>query len=249
MQSICRQFSSSGVRRVFKNGEFPPSRALQRHPIPPIVAPRQRSLFSSNASLQEEASVKVDIPKELPHTQKRKHAHLPAGKTSLRRVAVEAQRSREHFSNEVNENGPKVNTEQARHTGGSGEEINRVTAVSVADQFDMNSVASILRSHGFHLDPDGTGFETDQVIHTRGVNNGDIFVFPSGTLVAWSLSEDVVFDLATKTLLPTAVRPHMDQMEMEDLEYAEDNKRESSGIKGEVITLGTKDKRPGGKLK
>jgi uncharacterized Rmd1/YagE family protein len=120
------------------------------------------------------------------------------------------------------------------------ESNNRVTAISVADQFDMDAVVRILRSHGFSIDPDETGFESDQVIHTRGVNNGDIFVFPSGSLVAWSLPEDVVSDLATKTLLPAAVRPHMDQMETENLEYAEDHKRENSNIKGDIITLGTR---------
>jgi uncharacterized Rmd1/YagE family protein len=104
----------------------------------------------------------------------------------------------------------------------------------------MDGVIRILRSHGFTIDPDGTGFESDQVIHTRGVNNGDIFVFPSGSLVAWSLAEDVVSDLATKTLLPAAINPHMEQMEMEDLEYEEDPKRDTSNIKGDIITLGTK---------
>lgn len=104
----------------------------------------------------------------------------------------------------------------------------------------MDAVVRILRSHGFPIDPDGTDFETDQVVHTRGVNNGDIFVFPSGSLVAWSLPEDVVSDLATKTLLPAAVGPRIEQMEMEDLEYTEDSKRESSSIRGDVITLGTK---------
>ncbi len=46
--------------------------------------------------------------------------------------------------------------------------------------------------------------------------------------------------LATETLLPAAVNPRMDQMEMEDLEYTEDPKRESSNIKADVITLGTR---------
>jgi len=159
--------------------------------------------------------------------QKRKPARSPAGKTSLRRVAVEAQRSRE-----------KVN--QPHHVVAESEGSNRVTAFSVADQFDMEAVVRILRSHGFTIDPDGTGFESDQVIHTRGVNNGDIFVFPSGSLVAWSLPEDVVSDLATKTLLPAATNSHIDQIEMEDLEYTEDPKRDYSNIKGDVITLGTK---------
>jgi uncharacterized Rmd1/YagE family protein len=115
-----------------------------------------------------------------------------------------------------------------------------VIAISVADQFDMDVVIRILRSHGFSIDPDETGFEPDQVIHTRGVNNGDIFVFPSGSLVAWSLPEDVASDLATKTLLPAAVSPHMDQIEMEDLEYEEDPTRDHSTLKGDVIILGTK---------
>jgi uncharacterized Rmd1/YagE family protein len=140
---------------------------------------------------------------------------------------VEAQRSRE-------------NTIRRRDAVRDVEGNNTVTAVSVADQFDMDAVVRILRSHGFPIDPDETGFDSDQVIHTRGVNNGDIFVFPSGSLVAWSLPEDVVSDLATKTLLPAAINPHMDQMELEDLEYTEDPKRESSNIKGDVITLGTK---------
>lgn len=140
---------------------------------------------------------------------------------------MEAQRSRE-------------NTLRRRDIVKDVEGNNRVTAISVADQFDMDAVARILRSHGFPIDPDETGFDSDQVIHTRGVNNGDIFVFPSGSLVAWSLPEDVVSDLATTTLLPAAISPHMDQMEMEDLEYAEDPKRENSNIKGDVITLGTR---------
>jgi uncharacterized Rmd1/YagE family protein len=117
--------------------------------------------------------------------------------------------------------------------------MNRVTALSVADQFDMDAVKRILRSHGFPIDPDQTGFESDQVIHTRGVNNGDIFVFPSGSLVAWSLPEDVALDLATKSLLPAAINPLVDQLEKEDLEYEEDPKRDNSTIKGDVILLGT----------
>jgi len=110
----------------------------------------------------------------------------------------------------------------------------------MADQFNMDRVIEILRSHGFTIDPDGTGFDPDQVVHTRGVNNGDLFVFPSGSLVAWSLPEDVASTLATKTLLPAAINPHIDRMEIEDLEYEEDPKRDSSSIKGDVIMLGTK---------
>lgn len=162
--------------------------------------------------------------KDVLPLQKKKANRAPAGKNSLRRVAVEAQRSRESI--------------QKKEKSSPGETNNSVTAMSVADKFDMEEVVRILRSHGFPIDPDGTGFGSDEVIHTRGVNNGDIFVFPSGSLVAWSLPEDVVFDLATKTLLPAAESPHIEQIEMENLEYMEDKTRENSGFKGDIITLG-----------
>lgn len=140
---------------------------------------------------------------------------------------MEAQRSRESSNHR-----PDTSTEEPSNS--------TVTAISVADQFDMNAVVRVLRSHGFPINPDGTDFETDQVVHTRGVNNGDIFVFPSGSLVAWSLPEDVVSDLATRILLPAAMNPRVADMEVEDLEYVEDQNRESSNIKGDTITLGTK---------
>jgi len=148
---------------------------------------------------------------------------------------VEAQRSRE-------------TTIRKKNTSQVVEGSNRVTAISVAGQFDMDEVIKILRSHGFIIDPDGTEFDSDQVIHTRGVNNGDIFVFPSGTLVAWSLPEDVVLNLATEILLPAAIDAHIQQIETEDLEYTEDQKRESSTIKGDVIALGTKPGSQGGEI-
>jgi uncharacterized Rmd1/YagE family protein len=227
MQSFSRQFSAPTIRRILNDGSPRPRPLRYLHATAAAQFPRKRNFFSSNAALQQEGIGSSDVIKDLPPVQKKKLIRSPPGKTSLRRVAVEAQRSKE-------------NTIKRRNVVTEEEGSNRVTAISVADQFDMDAVVRILRSHGFPIDPDGTDFESDQVIHTRGVNNGDIFVFPSGSLVAWSLPEDVVSDLATKTLLPAALNPHMDQMEMEDLEYAEDPKRESSTIKGDIIALGTK---------
>ena len=224
MQTFRRQVSSLSHRRIFNDYNPRPLRCL--HASATAQAPRKRTFFSSNAFLQQEGnSPAVDIVNEAPHTQKRKSARSPAGKTSLRRVAVEAQRSR-------------ANSYRQEDAVSRGEGSNRVTALSVADQFDMDAVKRILRSHGFPIDPDATGFESDQVVHTRGVNNGDIFVFPSGSLVAWSLPDDVVHDLATKSLLPAAINPHVEQLEKEDLEYEEDPKRDNSTIKGDVILLG-----------
>ena len=229
MQTFSRQFSAPTIRRILTDG------STRQHPFRHLHAstghqfPRKREhFFSSKAPLQQEGvSVNAEVSKDAPTPQKRKPMRAPAGKTSLRRVAVEAQRSRETAL-------------RKKDTVQDGEGSNRVTAISVASQFDMEEVIKILRSHGFSIDPDGTQFDSDQVIHTRGVNNGDIFVFPSGTLVAWSLPEDVVSDLATKILLPAAIEPHIKQIETEDLEYTEDEKRESSTIKGDVIALGTK---------
>jgi required for meiotic nuclear division protein 1 len=226
MQSFRRQVSNTLVRRIVNDGYSRPQPLRYLHATAANQAPRKRNFFSSNAVLHQELTGNLDQVSDVLPPQKRKPIRSPAGKTSLRRVAVEAQRSRE-------------NTLRRQDTVRDVEQSNRVTAISVADQFEMDEVVRILRSHGFPIDPDETGFDSDQVIHTRGVNNGDIFVFPSGSLVAWSLPEDVVSDLATKTLLPAAINPHMDQMEMEDLEYAEDPKRDSSNIKGDVITLGT----------
>jgi hypothetical protein len=227
MQSFSRQLSCPTVRRILNDGHSRPQPLRFLHATAAGQAPRKRNFFSSNAVLQQELAGNIETARDILPAQKRKPVRSPAGKNSLRRVAVEAQRSRE-------------NTIRRRDAVRDVEGNNTVTAVSVADQFDMDAVVRILRSHGFPIDPDETGFDSDQVIHTRGVNNGDIFVFPSGSLVAWSLPEDVVSDLATKTLLPAAINPHMDQMELEDLEYTEDPKRESSNIKGDVITLGTK---------
>lgn len=225
MQSFTRSLVGSAAPRILSYGPSRPLTFRYIHATPAIQLPRKRNFFSSNAALEQEG-VSADAVTDLPLRQRRKPVRSPAGKTSLQRVALEAQRSRD-------------NAQRRKDVVIESESSNRVTAISVADQFDMDAVARILRSHGFSIDPDETGFELDQVIHTRGVNNGDIFVFPSGSLVAWSLPEDVVSDLATKTLLPAAFNP-IDQVETENLEYAEDAKKESSSVRGDVIMLGTK---------
>ena len=70
-------------------------------------------------------------------------------------------------------------------------------------------------------------------------STGDLFVFPSGTIVAWGIPENVLSPLVSQALLPAAQYP-LDKFEEEDLEYAEDPKRENSNIRGDRIILGTK---------
>ncbi|OBT46267.1 hypothetical protein VE00_02327 [Pseudogymnoascus sp. WSF 3629] len=129
---------------------------------------------------------------------------------------------------------------RGQKSSGDSHGLKRITAICVAEEFAMDSVVRILRSQGYPIDPQGTGFLDDQVVHTKAVNGGDVFIFPSGTIVSWSLPEDLAINLATQTLAPAAINPHLEQIEMEDLEYQEDPSQEASSIKGEVITLGTK---------
>jgi uncharacterized Rmd1/YagE family protein len=98
-------------------------------------------------------------------------------------------------------------------------------------------VVEILSSHGFAIDPDSTGFDASEVVHAKGVNGGDIFVFPSGTIVTWSLPPDVV----TRQILRAAEEPHPAQLrEVEDLDFTTDTTRAESTMKGDMVVLGTR---------
>lgn len=115
-------------------------------------------------------------------------------------------------------------------------------------------MSGILDPFGHQQDPYGTKLYP-QVVHVEipiegplisqaeGVQaKGDIFVFPSGAVVGWGVPESVLSTLVTKILLPAARRPHLGELEEEDLEYLEDSSKESSSIRGETITLGTKSR-------
>lgn len=115
----------------------------------------------------------------------------------------------------------------------------------------------ILQEKGYEPDPFDTGLYP-QVVHiqvpidsVRRMTNpeatnlgsdetGDVFIFPSGTVVAWSLPEGFTSYLASRTLLPAAENPHVDNLETENMDFIEDPQRESSCIKGDTIILGTK---------
>lgn len=135
--------------------------------------------------------------------------------------------------------------------------VKTVTAYAAAERFDIRKVKDILQDKGYEPDPFQTGLYP-QVVHIqvpvesiRRVSSpsvtglspdevGDIFVFPSGTVVAWSLPEGFTSFLATRTLQPAAEGVHVDDLETEDLEFIEDPQRENSTIRGDTIFLGTK---------
>lgn len=233
----------------------PPLRPLHASPI--FQQPRRRDFFSSNPSLSSGKPNGADASKDVvPEsanpalTAKRKTARSPGTKTSLRRVGLEAQRSKAGIQEKV---GSRSQDEVTS--------TKLVTAYAVAEQYDLAKVVEILRSKGFETDPLNTGL-SQQVIHVQvpissiyrstnpsardlsATDVGDIFVFPSGTLVTWALPEGFTSYLATRTLLPAAQGPHQEPVETEDLDYMEDPTREHSTIRGDTIILGTKGPEP-----
>lgn len=116
-------------------------------------------------------------------------------------------------------------------------------------------MANILASFGHEIDPYKTNL-FPQVIHVAlpvqsslsggedtTWSTGDLFIFPSGTVVAWAIPEDQLESLVTKALVPAAQEP-LKEVEEEDLEYFEDPKKEGSSIRGDRIILGTKSQQP-----
>lgn len=76
----------------------------------------------------------------------------------------------------------------------------------------------------------------------RHQEHGDLFIFPSGTVVAWNVPERIALRLVERVLPPAAVNSHSGslQMETEDLEYIVDSSKDRSAIVGDTIILGTK---------
>ncbi|BCS22766.1 RMD1 family protein [Aspergillus puulaauensis] len=240
VSSICKR---PATIRILKQ---PQSHYL--HASPSLSLPRRKDFFSSNAFLtqkQPTGSDTVEGSSQESQKQRRRGGRSPAAPTSLRRVAVEAQRSKDGFKSKA----------QLREAGLL--RTKAITAYAVAEKFNIRKAREILQDKGYEPDPLDTGLYP-QVVHIqvpldsiRRVSNpsasglspeevGDIFVFPSGTVVSWALPEGFTSFLATRTLLPAAEGAHIDNLETEDMEYVEDTQRENSSIQGDTIILGTK---------
>ncbi|KAK1831285.1 hypothetical protein QBC39DRAFT_352242 [Podospora conica] len=215
------------------------SRPLARRHFHKTVAaqlPRRRTFFTSNAFLQQNGdrparnngddginkATSSSKPTTAATSQSKRKLPL---KNSLHRVAIVAQKGV-----------PSTGAPTASSPPDDGSST--ISAVCAAESFDMDMVADILTNHGFQLDPDGTGFEPTEVIHARGFNQGDIFVFPSGTVVTWALPPDVVSTLATKHLLRAAEAPFVADKETEDLDFVVDAEQDQSRVSGDVVVLG-----------
>jgi uncharacterized Rmd1/YagE family protein len=114
------------------------------------------------------------------------------------------------------------------------------TAYCTAEKYDLSIAAAILQRKGYTLDPARTGM-VDQVIHLRlggdaGLSN--VFIFPSGNIVGWSVPSSRISSLAT-AITAAAETPYTKDVETEDLEYIEDPRARRSRVGGDVIILGT----------
>jgi uncharacterized Rmd1/YagE family protein len=176
-------------------------------------------------------------------TRKQQNASLKssrksAGKTSsLRSVAVEAQRSRTF-----------VKSRGRQRFVDPDAETKTVTAYCAAETYDIAAASKLVKAQGYELDPFQTGLYP-QVIHVqtsdkpsevKDYQQGDIFIFPSGTVVTWNVREREALKLVNQVLPAAAEGSHLDMLETEDLEYLEDPSQETSQVVGDTIVLGTK---------
>lgn len=138
-------------------------------------------------------------------------------------------------------------------------ERNIVTAYCVAQEYDMHHVNRILNDRGIQAGSSGSLLYPDEpevihiempissdksdishVRHSEGVPTGDVFIFPSGTIVSWGVPRSNVEYLTAEVLSAAAKDPLGVNAEDENLEYTEDSNEDKSSIRGEMIVLGTK---------
>ncbi|EDU45815.1 conserved hypothetical protein [Pyrenophora tritici-repentis Pt-1C-BFP] len=191
---------------------------------------------------QEDVTPHEESSEETPQQSKRKAARKNATKTSsLRSVAVEAQRSRAF-----------VKSRGKTRFVDPDAETKTVSAYCAAEIYDISVASRLVKAQGYELDPFQTGLYP-QVIHVqtserpsevKDFQQGDIFIFPSGTVVTWNVREREALKLVNQVLPAAAEGSHLDLLETEDLDYLEDPSKEASEVVGDTIVLGTKAEPP-----
>lgn len=214
------------------------SPSLHHHAIRSISTSRIRAKQVDFTQKQGGLNLKDEQAKPTQDKVKRKGARTNAGKTSsLRSVAVEAQRSRSF-----------VKSRGRTRFIDPDAETKTVTAYCAAETYDISTAARLVKAQGYELDPLQTGLYP-QVIHVqtsdrpsevKDYQQGDIFIFPSGTLVTWNVREREALKLVNQILPAAAEGSHLDLLETEDLDYLEDPSKETSEVVGDTIVLGTK---------
>jgi uncharacterized Rmd1/YagE family protein len=224
--SLFRTSASAAGRCAPVSSQYAAASA-RNHTYPSSYITSARSFATTRKCYDDAAASNLATDKLEPAhgAVKRKAARA----SSLRRVAVEAERSRDASKGGIATTRPSEHETETR----------LVTAYCAAEQYDIAKVAKILDGVGYNLDPYKTGLYPQVVHFQHKPGAGDILVFPSGTVVAWDVAEETVMALVTKGLLSAAVNPHLSVLETEDLEYTEDPTTDKSTIVNERIKLGT----------
>lgn len=221
------------------------------------LRPRQRFFFTSNLRLAKdgtasEGPVSVPAPakdkdaradpahSQLQHGGNRKKGKLSAPKKQLRdplrRVASIAQRANRK---------PQQATKDGASVPGK-DYAQTICAICVAESFDMKEVVRALHGQHYLIDPDGLDFDDEEIIHARvrDTEEGDFFIFESGTVVTWSLPPEKGVYVATDLLAKAKENPHDTDIETdnltEKLEFERDSSTSTNSMRGDTVVLGTK---------
>lgn len=194
--------------------------------------------------VRQENNTVLENEKTPSKTPPKRKAVTKRATNSLRKVAVEAQRSRGLIkrSGKTRYVDPEADTKD-------------VTGYCAAETYNLSTARHALQREGYETDPWKTGLRS-QVLHAQTANYvvkdeetgedkpqgvGDVFVFPSGCVVTWNVPDKVAHTIVERILIPAAgPDSHPERMEIEDLEYIEDPSKETSQIYGDTIILGTK---------
>lgn len=112
--SACAACKRPVTLRLLKN-----PRNHYLHVSPALKLPRRRDFFSSNTFLAQRQNDETTEHPE-PEKQRRRGGRAPAAPTSLRRVAVEAQRSRDGFLSKAQLKEQGIHQTKVRQVGVMG---------------------------------------------------------------------------------------------------------------------------------
>lgn len=174
-----------------------------------------------------------------PNSNRKKgNKNKPKLRDPLRRVASLAQRGTNRKPQQATKDGAAMPGKDYAQT---------ICAICVAESFDMAEVLRALHDKHYAIDPDGMGFDEDEVIHARtsaDAREGDFYIFASGTVVTWSLPADKGVYVARHVLHSAKERAHDADIHTdkltEKLEFETDPTTAQHSMRGDTVVLGTK---------
>ncbi|POS73072.1 hypothetical protein DHEL01_v208532 [Diaporthe helianthi] len=224
----------------------------------PALRPRQRSFFTSNPLLAKDGGDSDNAHSTPPPQSSQDSQHTPARSSNRKKPAKPAAVAgpKKSLSNplrrvvSIAQRPGRKPTSAGTDSAGADVELpeeetsTKIRAICVAESFDMDLVIRILTEHCYQLDPDELGFDTADVVHARTLgagDHGDVFVFPSGTVVTWGLPAEVGINMAQGTLLRAAHNCDLESAERESLDFEVDGTMATSTMRRDKVILGIKE--------